>query len=164
MEGRLPDFVTRDEAATATLAAALAPHLADGDVLSLSGDLGAGKTTFVKALARALGVKGPVTSPTFNILVVHTGPLPLNHFDLYRLERERELEDIDYWGVMESGGVSVVEWGDRFPAALPPDHLSVQIEIGDALERTFELRSQGPRARALADAWRSAVRAGGDEA
>ena len=87
----------------------------------LSGDLGAGKTQLTKGLAAGLGVVEPVTSPTFNILLVHEGRIPLYHFDLYRLEFAEQLDDLDYWGTLEADGVSVVEWGDRFAEAIPEE-------------------------------------------
>ena len=105
---------TESPLATRSCGAAVAPLLRAGDVLLLCGDLGAGKTQLTKGIAEGLGVAEPVTSPTFNILLVHEGRIPLYHFDLYRLERAEQLEDIDYWGTLEGDGVSVVEWGDRF--------------------------------------------------
>ena len=92
-------------------------------------------------------------SPDAEILA---GPVALNHFDLYRLERAQELEDIDFWGVLESGGVSLVEWGERFPDELPPDHLSVTIGIGSDGTRTFDVASHGARAARLAADWAEA--------
>lgn len=139
----------------------LARLLQPGDVVTLTGDLGAGKTCLVKGVAAGLGVIEPVTSPTFNILVVHCGTLDLYHFDLYRLERAAELEDIDFWGTLEAGGVSFIEWGERYPEALPDDHLAVAIEIDDDESRTFTLAPTGPRSSALAAAWAGARRSGG---
>ncbi len=126
------DDVMRTESAAQTMAAgeALAPLLVAGDVVLLSGDLGAGKTQFAKGVAEGLGVVEPVTSPTFNILLVHQGRLPLYHFDLYRLEHADELEDLDYYATLESDGVCLVEWGDRFTEAAPRLRA-----VGDALDR-----------------------------
>lgn len=139
----------------------LATLLRPGDVVLLSGDLGAGKTQFSKGVARGLGVCEPVTSPTFNILLVHEGTdMPLFHFDLYRLEHESELEDIDYFGTLEDGGVSLVEWGDRFPAAMPEDALSVTIGITGDDSRSIEIVPSGSRSTQLADAWMASVGAG----
>lgn len=132
------------------LGEATAVLLAPGDVILLSGDLGAGKTQFTKGIARGLKVAEPVTSPTFNILLVHEGRIALNHFDLYRLEHSEELEDIDYFGTLESDGVSVVEWGDRFPDALPSDGLDAVITITGDDERVISFRPLGPRGNALA--------------
>lgn len=141
------------QGATEALGEALAPLLAANDVLLLSGDLGAGKTQLVKGIARGLGVAEPVTSPTFNILLVHEGELSLNHLDLYRLESAEQLEDIDYWGTLESGGVSAVEWGDRFADAMPADGLLVRITITGDESRELVLEPLGARGRVLASAW-----------
>lgn len=155
-----PGFMTANEVETARAGMALAPLLRAGDVIALSGDLGAGKTRLVKGVARGLGVDEPVTSPTFNLLLVHPGDLPLYHFDLYRLEREDDLEEIDFYAVLEGDGVSMIEWGDRFPAALPADHLLVTIHRAGAERRAFELEATGTRSGALASAWMDALRSG----
>jgi tRNA threonylcarbamoyladenosine biosynthesis protein TsaE len=122
-------------------------------VVLLTGDLGAGKTQLTKGLARGLGVGEPVTSPTFNMLIVHTGRIPLYHFDLYRLDSADQLEDLDYFATLEADGVSVVEWGDLFDEAAPADGISVALRIdGDTL-RHFDVVALGVRGRELADAW-----------
>lgn len=144
---------THAEEGTWALARALGPLLQAGDAILLSGDLGAGKTAFVKGLAEGLGVPGTVTSPTFNILLVHPGRLPLYHVDLYRLETVDQLEDIDYFGTVEADGVTAVEWGDRFPEAAPLDYLGVAISISGDTARSFEVMAHGPRGEALASAW-----------
>ena len=149
------DTTSRD--ATEALGEALAPLLRAGDVLILSGDLGAGKTQLTKGIARGLGVAEPVTSPTFNLLLVHRGRVPLYHFDLYRLERDEQLEDLDYWGTLEADGVSVVEWGDRFPDSMPADGLIVRIQITDDDARTLALEPLGERGASLAAAWVAAA-------
>ena len=152
-------LLTVGETATQACGEALAPLLVAGDVLVLSGDLGAGKTQLTKGVASGLGVEEPVTSPTFNILLVHEGRIPLYHFDLYRLETAEQLEDLDYWGTLEADGVSVVEWGDRFSRALPEDGLLVRIHITADEERALELEPLGPRGRVLAEAWVPVCRA-----
>ncbi len=116
-----------------------------GDVVVLTGDLGAGKTQFSKGFAAGLGVDDEVTSPTFTIMVEYVGDeLPLLHFDLYRLESVEALEDIDYFGMLESGAVCLVEWGDKFPEALPEDYLEASFSI--------EASDGGPADSAGADA------------
>ncbi len=132
---------------------ALAALLAPADVLLLSGDLGAGKTQLTKGIARGLGVVESVTSPTFNILLVHEGRIPLYHFDLYRLDRAEQLEDLDYFATLEADGVSVVEWGDRFPEAAPLDGVGANLLIEDDEVRAIELSAMGPRGRELVDSW-----------
>jgi len=130
-----------------------------GDVLALSGDLGAGKTHLVQGVAQALGVEERVTSPTFNLLLVHPGRLPLYHFDLYRLACASELEDIAFYETLEGDGVSAVEWGDRFPGCLPPDRLVVVIHREGENERRFEVRAGGERSARLAQEWLDAMSA-----
>jgi tRNA threonylcarbamoyladenosine biosynthesis protein TsaE len=144
---------TNSRDATEALGEALAPLLRAGDVLVLSGDLGAGKTQLTKGIARGLGVSEPVTSPTFNLLLVHDGRLPLYHFDLYRLETAAQLEDLDYWGTLEADGVSVVEWGDRFADEMPADGLTVRIHITDDDARQLALEPLGERGAQLATEW-----------
>jgi len=145
------------EAATRRIGELLGSVLESGDVVSLSGDLGAGKTCLVKGVAVGLGVVETITSPTFNIMLEHHGRLELYHFDLYRLQRVEELDDIDFYGTTEAGGVSFIEWGERFPEALPEDHLSVEVLLGDDDARRLVLRPSGPRSEALAHTWARAV-------
>lgn len=154
--------MVREARSMRALGEAVAVGMQAGDVVLLSGDLGAGKTQLTKGVARGLGVAEPVTSPTFNILLVHEGRLTLNHFDLYRLEQVGQLEDIDYFGTLESDGVSVVEWGDRFPWALPQDGLDVTITITGDEDREVEFRPLGPRGSELADGFVAAAAALGD--
>jgi tRNA threonylcarbamoyladenosine biosynthesis protein TsaE len=143
--------------ATRACGAAAASLLRAGDVLLLCGDLGAGKTQLTKGIAEGLGVADPVTSPTFNILLVHEGRLPLYHFDLYRLDRAEQLEDVDYWGTLEADGVSVVEWGDRFPDALPVQGVVVRMLITGDETRAIEVVAMGQRGSELAAAWLDAM-------
>lgn len=148
---------TRGDAQTAESGRRLADLLAPDDVLSLSGDLGAGKTCLVQGIAEGLGVTGRVASPTFNILLVHRGRLTLYHMDLYRLDRADQLEDIDFFATLESGGVTAIEWGDKFPGSMPPDRLEVAIRLGEGeTDRTLVLRGTGPRSAELARTWAAA--------
>lgn len=155
-------IATSSEAATQTVGTVLAPLVAPGDVLVLTGDLGAGKTQLTKGLALGLGVAEPVTSPTFNILLVHEGRIPLYHFDLYRLTKAEELEDLDYWGTLEADGVSVVEWGDRFAQAVPDACVIVRLCVTGDDEREIVLEPRGERGAALAAEWGFACRSADD--
>lgn len=151
-------LITACEAATEAAGDAVAGLLDAGDILLLSGDLGAGKTHLTKGVARGLGIREPVTSPTFNILLLHAGGrLPLYHIDLYRLQDAEQLEGVGYFEALESGGVAVVEWGDRFPEAQPPEYLGVRMRFVDDEEREIELVGHGARGEALAAAWAAAL-------
>ncbi len=118
---------------TKAFAKNLAQHLEPGDVVLLKGCLGAGKTQFAQGVGAGLSIKEPITSPTFNILLeYHSGVLSLNHFDLYRLNSPDELEDIAFYEVVYSDGVSVIEWWDKFPGCMPDEYLSVEIALGES--------------------------------
>jgi tRNA threonylcarbamoyladenosine biosynthesis protein TsaE len=97
---------------TEAAGARLARHLGRGDMLLLVGDLGAGKTTFVRGLAAGLGARGDVMSPTFQLVRTYSGPVPLAHVDVYRLADPGELEGLGLDELLDAG-VVVVEWGDR---------------------------------------------------
>ncbi|MDR1713359.1 MAG: tRNA (adenosine(37)-N6)-threonylcarbamoyltransferase complex ATPase subunit type 1 TsaE [Coriobacteriales bacterium] len=125
-------YITESAKETQALGRRLATELRPGDVLLLTGDLGAGKTQLVKGIASVLGITEAITSPTFNLMLEYRGGDGelLRHFDLYRLESPEQLEDIDYFGLLEAGdAVSVVEWGDKFPEALPVCYRLVRFSI-----------------------------------
>ena len=116
---------------TEALGASLAQELEPGAVLAFTGDLGAGKTAFVRGLARGLGCPGRVTSPTFTIVNEYEGGrLPLFHFDMYRLERAGELFDIGWEDYLDRGGVCAVEWSENVREALDPQTIWVDIRRG----------------------------------
>ena len=125
--------VTRSPEETAAFAERLGAAAEAGTVLCLVGDLGAGKTLFTQGFARGLGVTGEVTSPTFALMNQYNERLPVTHFDLYRLEREEELDDIGFYEYAEDGrGVVLIEWADKFPDALPEPHIRLEIARGEA--------------------------------
>ena len=125
------------EAIAARLAAALGP----GDVVTVSGELGAGKTTFVRGACRALGVEGPVTSPTYTIGHRYAGRVPVSHLDLFRFASVSPAE----WGDLEpyfDGAVCFVEWPEAAGTGLPPVRVSVRLRHVDPTHRLVELESQ----------------------
>lgn len=141
---------------TMRLGRGLARYARPDDCIVLNGDLGAGKTQFAKGFAEGLGVDDDVTSPTFNILFEYVGDeLPLLHFDLYRLEQESELADIDFYGLLESGGVSLIEWGEKFEQALPEDRLDIVIRVMEDGARDISVHGTGQRGHELEEAFES---------
>jgi tRNA threonylcarbamoyladenosine biosynthesis protein TsaE len=145
-------YKTTTERDTERLAAAFAQVLQPGDALALTGDLGAGKTAFVRYLARALGVpeNQAVTSPTFTLQnIYHHGRLKLVHVDLYRLAGLEELEALGAEDWRAPDCVLLVEWAEKGLEILGPDCLRVEIEIGLDEERVFQLRATGPRSEEL---------------
>jgi len=116
----MTDRFLPDTAATLAAGAELAAELRAGDVIALTGGLGAGKTHFTKGLVRGLGGGDEVTSPTFTLVQDYRdGRLPVFHFDFYRMETPEEVIAMGWDEYLEAGGVCVVEWADRFPALLP---------------------------------------------
>jgi tRNA threonylcarbamoyladenosine biosynthesis protein TsaE len=139
-------------AATRAVAAALAPLARAGDVIVLSGEMGAGKTAFAQAYGAALGVDEPVTSPTFTLVNSYdAGRLTLHHADLYRLDRLAEVTDLALAELVEADGVLLVEWGD-VAAGLLGDHLEIHLEMvaDDPEARMATLRAVG---RSWAPRW-----------
>lgn len=134
----------RSRAETSALAARVAAVLQPGDLLLLEGDLGAGKTAFVQALAAALGVTEGVTSPTFTLMNIYPAPaFDLVHVDVYRLEMLSEVTDLALPEMLDDGAVVAVEWGERAAAALPADRLHIRIQVAGE-DRLFELCPAGP--------------------
>lgn len=116
----MPATILPSPEATIAFGRDFAAQLRAGDVLALCGDLGAGKTHFVKGLAAGLGTEATVTSPTFTLIHEYPGGrLPLFHFDLYRLESEDELLRIGFDDYLDAAGVFALEWAEKFPALLP---------------------------------------------
>jgi tRNA threonylcarbamoyladenosine biosynthesis protein TsaE len=120
----LPDAVTSSAAETEAIGERLGERLRAGDVVLLTGELGAGKTTFVRGVARGAGSAGPVASPTFQLVRVYPGRLQLAHVDLYRIEQSRELGDLGLEELAGQGAV-VIEWGDRLEV---PGSARIEIE------------------------------------
>lgn len=112
---------------TLQLGRLLGKKLKGGEVIALKGDLGAGKTLFVKGLAQGLDAHEPVTSPTFNLIHLYQGRLLLAHFDVYRLPSPQALEELGYEEFFYGMGVTAVEWSDLIESYLPEEYLAVQI-------------------------------------
>lgn len=135
---------TQSAAETRTLGAKLANQLREGDVLLLFGDMGVGKSELTRGVAKGLGVKGYVPSPSFTILQVHdSGRLPLYHFDWYRLNSAEELYELSMDEYLYGEGVAVVEWPQRAEDAVPERHLRITLTSVGEEERLVELTPVG---------------------
>ena len=153
-------FVTSSQEETIALGERLGALLQAGDVLVLTGDLGAGKTQLTKGIAAGMGVEDDVTSPTFNILMVYDGErMPLYHFDLYRLDDPDQLEDIGLYEMLDGDGACVIEWGEQFSDEIGPERLDVyltrldeQAAVGEEPPREVRLVVHGERAEEIATA------------
>jgi tRNA threonylcarbamoyladenosine biosynthesis protein TsaE len=129
---------------TRAVGKAIAEVLGSGDVISLTGDLGAGKTTLVQGMAKGLGVTQPVLSPTFMLVREYQGIAPVYHMDVYRLDRVQDVLDLGFDEIIDRGGVVFIEWGDAIEALLPPDHLTVELTMSDQSDgRRLGLSWQG---------------------
>ena len=125
---------------TRAIAREFASSIQDGDVVLFYGDLGAGKTTFIKALCSALGYAGEVTSPTFTLLNEYSAKLPIYHFDMYRLKDSREALESGLDEILRGGsGVCLVEWPERIAPILPLRFKKIVISIIDANSRRFDI-------------------------
>ena len=117
-----------------------------GDVLVLTGDLGAGKTTFTKGLALGLGISQMIKSPTYTIVREYEGRLPLYHLDVYRIEGDADSIDLDEF--LFGGGVTVIEWGHLLGEDLPDSYLELEI-LKEAEGRCLHFTAHGSRAEQL---------------
>jgi tRNA threonylcarbamoyladenosine biosynthesis protein TsaE len=143
--------MSRSPAQTRALAARLGGDLAPGDVVALQGELGSGKTEFVKGLAQGLGVapEVPVTSPSFLLVHEYPGRLKLVHLDLYRLEKlpPELLPDLEEY--LFGPQVTAIEWAERLNNLLPENHLEIKLTITGENQREITITPHGPRGRRL---------------
>ena len=141
-------FQSPDVNATIKFGAQLAGQLIAGDVIALSGDLGAGKTHLSKGIASGLGVDPDlVNSPTFVLLQQYDGRLPVYHFDTYRLSEPAEFEDIGGLEMLEHAGVCLIEWPQRIEELLPKRTIRIEIAATDVETRNITIRSTDQRSR-----------------
>lgn len=143
--------VSRSADETRRLGAELGELLRGGDIVGVSGELGAGKTCLVQGIARGVGVEPsiPVTSPTFTLVGEYAGRVALRHADFYRVESYARLDDAGFPDLLDESGVLVVEWPERFPDALPAQRLDIAMEIVSESERRIRLGGAGERAKEL---------------
>lgn len=125
----------------------LGRRLLPGDVIALVGDLGTGKTCFIKGVAQGAGVRNSagVSSPSFTLIQEYAGRIPLYHIDLYRLEHEEEAWELGLEEVMKGGGITAIEWAERIPSLLPEDLLRINIHSTGVKTRSIEITASGDR-------------------
>lgn len=137
-------IVSNDPQETIETAARFARHLKKGDIVLLQGDLGAGKTTFTKGLAKGLGIKiNDVNSPTFILMNYYDGKFPVYHFDLYRLTQDKELKTVEMDEYFYGNGVSVIEWPERLGELAPKEYFQVTLEHRSENQRMIKFSSSG---------------------
>lgn len=133
---------TLDPQGTRAVGAAVADAVRPGDVVTLTGELGAGKTCFVQGAAAALGVTDRVTSPSFVISREYDARIPVVHLDVYRLDSLGEVVDLGFEEIFDPHRVTFVEWGDAMSPLLPPEHLEVEFRLEDPAPGPDEPLSQ----------------------
>lgn len=143
-------FHAHSEAETDQAGQRLAQFLSAGDVVALIGDLGAGKTRFVKAIASGIGVPADeVNSPTFTLIHEYEGRLPIRHCDTYRLRSPEEFADLGLEDLFASDGIALVEWADRVEEYLPRDRIEIRFDIDSPTDRTINFVATGVRSRRI---------------
>jgi len=154
VESAALDVISHSVAQTRRLGARLAELLAPGDVVLLGGNLGAGKTVFAQGVAEGLGIKEPVTSPTFTLIHEYEGRLPLFHVDLYRIGGDAEASDLGLEEYLYGDGVTLIEWAERASGLVPPEHLLVALRPVADTKRALRFDPAGKRYRQLVAAFK----------
>ena len=131
---------TENEKETSLAGERFSACLRPGDVIAMYGDLGAGKTAFIRGVARGLGLDARVSSPTFTIVNEYLGPVPLFHFDMYRLGSADELFEIGWEDYLERGGVCAVVWSENVEGAFGPETIRVSITKTGDHSRTIDIK------------------------
>lgn len=151
-------FSSNDETETSLLGEALARVVQPGDVIALHGQLGAGKTRLVQAVARALGCDDQlINSPTFVLIQEYDGSLPVYHVDAYRLKDSDEFLDVGGDELLADDGVCLIEWAEKVIDTLPYDHVAVFIDVTGEQTRRFRFRAGGPRSARIVDGIRDGL-------
>jgi len=142
------ELLLKSPAATRALGRRLGAALRPGDFVALTGELGAGKTLLVKAMAEGAGAES-ATSPTFALVNLYRGPVPLQHLDLYRVSGAEELFSLGFDDLLAEPAATVCEWADRARQALPADRLEIELAHAGPRARQARMRARGPRAERL---------------
>jgi tRNA threonylcarbamoyladenosine biosynthesis protein TsaE len=140
-------FQTRSTSETIRIGKRIGRLLKAGDVVALVGELGAGKTQFIKGLAAGVGIGNPtyISSPSFTLINEYPGKIPFYHVDLFRLEREKEAEELGLEDYFQGGGITAIEWADKIPSLLPKEMLFIHIAYTGKKTRSIEMIGKGKR-------------------
>jgi len=139
------ELVSNSPQETYDLGRLIASKLKDGDVVALRGNLGSGKTALAKGIAKGLGIEENLTSPTYTIVNEYKKDdfsSPLYHIDVYRLSGDKDFEDIGGTEIINSGGISIIEWSERIPKSLPDNSISISLEITGQSSRLIKINGQ----------------------
>ena len=145
--GKKVVFQTKSASETIRLGKRIGGLLRPGDVVALVGELGAGKTQFIKGLAEGLGAGKPtyISSPSFTLINEYPGTVPFYHVDLFRLEREKEAEELGLEDYFQGEGITAIEWADKIPSLLPKERLFIHIAYTGKNTRSLEIIGEGKR-------------------
>jgi tRNA threonylcarbamoyladenosine biosynthesis protein TsaE len=140
-------FQTRSTSETIRIGKRIGRLLKAGDVVALVGELGAGKTQFIKGLAAGVGIGNPtyISSPSFTLINEYPGKIPFYHVDLFRLKREKEAEELALEDYFQGGGITAIEWADKIPSFLPKEMFSIHIAYTGKNTRSIEMIGKGKR-------------------
>lgn len=158
-EGEL-DIFSHSAEQTGRLGMRLGQLLQPGDVVCLSGDMGAGKTVFTTGIGRGWGATSKITSPTFNLVHPHRRPADaavLYHLDCYRLHDASEVETIGFDDMIDTGGILIIEWAENIMQALPDERLWIELRVLEELRRNFVIEATGKRYEKLLIDFRQAA-------
>ena len=146
-------FETKSASETIQIGKGIGHLLRPGDVVALVGELGAGKTQFIKGLAEGVGVGKPtyISSPSFTLINEYLGKVPFYHIDLFRLEQEKEAEELGLEDYFQAGGITAIEWADKIPFLLPEEILWIEIHYTGENIRSLEISGKGDRYHKLVE-------------
>lgn len=129
------EYITASAGETEDLGMKIGKEAVNGDVIALNGELGSGKTALTRGIARGLGITEDITSPTFSLMEIHEGEKTLYHFDLYRIEDDREFDNLCFEEYWENTGISVIEWAERAENRIPGNSIRINIEYLNETDR-----------------------------
>ena len=141
----MKEILTTSTEETLVVGEKLGARASPGDIVALYGDLGTGKTVLVKGMAKGLGVKREIVSPTYMLIREYEGRIPLYHFDLYRLDSLRSIQDLGYEEYLYGNGLAAIEWAEKLASLISPEHLRVELEDAGPECRKLRFIPRGAR-------------------